>query len=106
VTEQQASHNSLSDLVHRMTPGQRLRVRKLLDEFAALKREVLYPTPIEVAEPCLASPRSALNPERLARFALDDEVRDRGLAAQASRASYQAAEGNAYVRSRRYGDAK
>ena len=106
MTEQLASHNSLSELVQRMTPGQRLRMRKLLDEYAALKQSVLYPTPIEVAEPCLASPRSGLNPERLAGFALDDEVRDKGITAQANRASYQAAEGNAYVRSRRYGDAK
>jgi hypothetical protein len=106
VTEQPASHNSLSDLVQRMTPGQRLRLRKLLDEYAALKLAVLYPTTIDVAEPCLASPRSSLNAERLSTFALDDEVRDKGLTAQANRASYQAAESSAYVRSRRYGDEK
>ena len=92
---------SLSELVQRMTPGQRLRLRKLLDEYAALKFAVLYPTPIDVAEPCLASPRSSLNAERLSTFALDDEVRDKGLTAQAHRASYQAAESKTHG-SRRY----
>lgn len=100
-----SSNNSLSELVQRMTPGQRLRLRKLLDEYAALKLAVLYPTPIDVVEPCLASPRSALNAERLATFAHDEEVRDKGLTAEANRAAYQAAESKTYG-SRRYGDAK
>ena len=98
-----SSNNSLSELVQRMTPGQRLRLRQLLDEYAALKLAVLYPTSVEVAEPCLASPRSSLNAQRLATFAHDDEVRDKGLTAEAKRASYQADERNAYgPRSRRY----
>ena len=90
--EQLASQNSLSDLVHRMTPGQRLRARKLLYEYAALKREVLSPTPLEVVEPCLASPRSSLSPEHLAQFALGNEVRDGALTAQAKRETYRASE--------------
>ena len=49
-------------LLKRMTPGQKLRVRQLYEEFAAIKRDVLNPMPIEVIEPHLASPRSSLNP--------------------------------------------
>ena len=88
---QEARHSTqLGDLLPRMTPRQRQRVRELFDEYAAIKRAVL--TPIEEIEPCLASPRSSLHPERLAQFAASDEVRDKGLAADAKRASYQAAE--------------
>lgn len=82
----------LSDLLQRMTPGQRLRAHKLLAEYAALKREVLNPTAIEEAFPCLASPRSSLSPDRLTTFALYEEVVDGDLAAQAQRASYRASE--------------
>lgn len=90
---QEARHfTQLIDLLPRMTPGQRLRARKLLDEYAALKREVLNPTPVELVEPCLASPRSSLSPEHFAQFALGNEVRDGKLAADAKRESYQAAE--------------
>jgi hypothetical protein len=94
-------------LWERMTPGQRVRFKQLLSELKDLKREVLNPTPIDVIEPCLASPRSALNPDHFSTFAMESEVRDRGLAADANRGSYQASERNAYgPRARRYGDAK
>lgn len=73
-----------------MTPRQRQRVRELLDEYSAIKRAVL--TPIEEIEPCLASPRSSLHPERLAQIALSDEVRDGELAKKAKRESYREAE--------------
>ena len=90
---QEARHSiQLIDLLPRMTSGQRMRARKLLDEYAALKREVLNPTPVEVIEPCLASPRSSLSPENFAQFALGNEVRDGALTAQAKRETYRASE--------------
>lgn len=79
-------------LQERMTHGQRLRARKLVEEMNALKREILHPTPIEVVEPCLASPRSSLHPDHFSVFAIEKEVHDRGLTANAKRARYQAAE--------------
>ena len=60
-------------LLHRMTPGQKLRMSRIYAEYVALKREVLHPTPIEVIEPRLASPRSSLNPAHFdATFEGDD----------------------------------
>jgi len=53
-----------ANLVERMTPRQRQRCRDLLAQIGKLKREVL--TPIEEFEPCLASPRSSLNPRFMA----------------------------------------
>lgn len=50
------------NLIERMTPGQKVRMSRIYAEYVALKREVLNPTPIEVIEPRLASPRSSLNP--------------------------------------------
>lgn len=88
---QEASQSTqLADLLPRMTARQRLRVRELLDEYAAIKRAVL--TTIEEIEPCLASPRSSLSPERLAQFAVSDEVRDGELAKRAKRESYRETE--------------
>lgn len=49
-------------LRERMTPAQKSRLSKLLADLKALKREVLNPTPIDVVEPRLASPRSSLDP--------------------------------------------
>jgi len=49
-------------LLERMSPAQKRRAAVICAEFAELKREVLNPTPIEVSEPRLASPRSSLNP--------------------------------------------
>lgn len=51
-------------LFERMTPLQKKRFAKLLADFKALKREVLNPTPLDVIEPHLASPRSTLDPSR------------------------------------------
>jgi hypothetical protein len=60
-------------LLHRMTPGQKLRMSRIYAEYVELKREVLNPTPIEVIEPRLASPRSSLNPAHFdATFEGDD----------------------------------
>ena len=83
----------LSDLLQRATPGQRLRMRKLLNEYAALKYAVLNgPAAIEQIEPCLAAPRSSLSPEHFAQCALGDEIRDSELTKQAKREMYRASE--------------
>ena len=79
-------------LQERITPGQRLHAKKLIKEMADLKREILHPTPVEVIEPCLAPPRSALHPAHFERMSLDTECRNGGLAVEAHRAIYRARE--------------
>ena len=51
------------EMLSRATPRQMEQIRKLLDQLRELRREILHPTPIDVLEPTLASPRSSLNPQ-------------------------------------------
>ena len=79
-------------LLERMSPKQKQRYAKLLTDLRALRHEVMNPTPLDVLEPFLASPRSSLNPDYFIGLATENEVVDRGLAGDAKRAAYQAKE--------------
>lgn len=53
------------DIIERATPTQRANVLRLARQWHALRSEILQPTPLDIVEPLLQSPRSSLNPEHL-----------------------------------------